>query len=179
VNGISIILLYQNSESLSLLSILSSFIHQWLYSSLLGPGLFFTFVIFFTLSIGLLGRVISPSQGRYLHAGQHKHRINAYTDIPAFSGIGTHDPSVRASEDSSCLRPRGHCDWPILSSLPCIHYRVPHYVTSAFFHWLHFCQALRYETGDTSVSQFLFRLFYISFMNQSINTLLRPIVFLT
>jgi hypothetical protein len=53
---------------------------------------------------GLLGRGISPSQGRYLH----KDRINA--DIYALSLIGTHDPSVRASEDSSCLRHRGHCD---------------------------------------------------------------------
>jgi hypothetical protein len=26
------------------------------------------------------------------------------------SGIRTHDPSVRADEDSSYLRPRGHCD---------------------------------------------------------------------
>jgi hypothetical protein len=26
------------------------------------------------------------------------------------SGIRTHDPNVRASEDSSYLRPRGHCD---------------------------------------------------------------------
>jgi hypothetical protein len=54
--------------------------------------------------------VISPSQGRYLHAGQHKHRINVHTDIGALNGIRTHDPSVRASKDSSCLRPRGHCD---------------------------------------------------------------------
>jgi hypothetical protein len=30
--------------------------------------------------------------------------------IHALSGIRTHDPSVRASEDSSCLRPRGYCD---------------------------------------------------------------------
>jgi hypothetical protein len=30
------------------------------------------------------------------------------TDIHALSGIRTHDPSVRASEDNSCLRPRGH-----------------------------------------------------------------------
>jgi hypothetical protein len=28
-------------------------------------------------SVGLLGREISPTQGRYLHTGQHKHRINA------------------------------------------------------------------------------------------------------
>jgi hypothetical protein len=55
-------------------------------------------------SIGLLGQGISPSQDRYLH----KHRIN--TDIHALSGIRTHDPSFRASENSSCLRPRGQCD---------------------------------------------------------------------
>jgi hypothetical protein len=50
------------------------------------------------------------SQGRYLHTGQHEHKTNAYTRIHALSGIGTHDPSVLASDDSSCLRPRGHCD---------------------------------------------------------------------
>jgi hypothetical protein len=61
-------------------------------------------------AVGPLGRVISPSQGRYLHTGQHKHRINAHTDIHALSGIRDYDPSVRASEDSSCLRPRGYCD---------------------------------------------------------------------
>jgi hypothetical protein len=32
------------------------------------------------------------------------------TDIHALSGIGTHDPSVRGPEDSSCLRPRDHPD---------------------------------------------------------------------
>jgi hypothetical protein len=61
-----------------------SFFHQWHYSPLLGPGLFFSFVTFFTQTVGLLGRVIIPSQGRYLHTGQHKHRINAHTDIDAF-----------------------------------------------------------------------------------------------
>jgi hypothetical protein len=35
---------------------------------------------------------------------------NTYTDIHALSGIRTHDPSVRESEDSSFLRPLGHCD---------------------------------------------------------------------
>jgi hypothetical protein len=65
---------------------------------------------FFIQSVGLLGRVISPSEGRYLHTGQHKQRINAQTDIHVLSGIRTYDPSVRASEDSSCLTPRGHCD---------------------------------------------------------------------
>jgi hypothetical protein len=56
-------------------------------------------------SVGLLGRVISPSQGRYL----------THTDIQASTGIRTHDPNVQASEDSSCLRPRGHCDRRVIS----------------------------------------------------------------
>jgi hypothetical protein len=61
-------------------------------------------------SVGLLGRGMSPSQGLYLYIKQHKHRINTYnTDIHALSGIRTHDLSVRAVEDSSCLRLRGPC----------------------------------------------------------------------
>jgi hypothetical protein len=32
----------------------------------------------FTQSIGLLELGISPSKGRYLHTGQHKHRINIH-----------------------------------------------------------------------------------------------------
>jgi hypothetical protein len=68
---------------------LNSFIHS---SMVLQPfvrpwPLFFSSVIFFTQTVGLLGRVISPSQGRYLHTGQHKHRINACTYISALSGI--------------------------------------------------------------------------------------------
>jgi hypothetical protein len=35
---------------------------------------------------------------------------NTNTDIRASTGIRTHDPSVRAGEDGSCLRPHGHCD---------------------------------------------------------------------
>jgi hypothetical protein len=48
----------------SVLLIFIHFIHQWFYSPLLGPRLFFSFLIFFTQTVGLLGRVISPSQGR-------------------------------------------------------------------------------------------------------------------
>jgi hypothetical protein len=40
-----------------------------------------------------------PTQTQYKH-----------TDIHTLCRIRTHDPSVRASEDSTCLRPRGHCD---------------------------------------------------------------------
>jgi hypothetical protein len=88
------------------------FVHQWLYSPLLGPGLFFAFVIFLTQTVGLLGRVISPSQGHYLHTGRQQHRKIAHTDIQALCGIRTGDPRVRANEDSSCLKPRGRRDRP-------------------------------------------------------------------
>lgn len=39
---------------------------------------------------------------------------NINTDIHASSVIQTHDPSVQASKDSSCLRPYGHCDRQLL-----------------------------------------------------------------
>jgi hypothetical protein len=52
------------------------FFRIWLYSSLY-LGRFFSFLILYTV-----GRTpwtwISPSQGRYLHTEQHKHRINAH-----------------------------------------------------------------------------------------------------
>jgi hypothetical protein len=40
-------------------------------------------------------------------AAQHR---KTRTHIHASSGVRTHDPSVRAAEDSTCLRPRGHWD---------------------------------------------------------------------
>jgi hypothetical protein len=87
------------------------FIHSFINGStalFVGPWSFLHFRNFFTQAVGLFARGISPSQGRYLHVGQHRHRINAYTDIHASSGIRTHDPNFRASEDSSRLRPFGH-----------------------------------------------------------------------
>jgi hypothetical protein len=55
---------------------------HWLYSPL-GPWpLIFSFMIILQ-TVGLLGRVISSSQGLYLNTGQHKHRINTYqTSMP-------------------------------------------------------------------------------------------------
>jgi hypothetical protein len=66
------------------------FIHlSMALNPLLGPGLLFGFVLFFTQTEGFLGGVNNPSQGRYLHAGQYKHRINAHTDIHAFEWISS------------------------------------------------------------------------------------------
>jgi hypothetical protein len=49
---------------------------------LLGPGRFFSVIIFFTRTVGFLGQSISPSQGRYLHTEQHKHNKGIQTSIP-------------------------------------------------------------------------------------------------
>jgi hypothetical protein len=87
-----------------------SFIHQWLYSPLLGPGLFFSFVIFFTQLIGLLGRVVSPSPGRYLHNRTTQTQNKRTQTHPCLEWDSKPRSSVRASEDSSCLRPCAHCD---------------------------------------------------------------------
>jgi hypothetical protein len=111
--------------SLHFLSSIHSFINQWHYSTLLGPDPPLSFTISFIHMVGLLRRVISPSQGRYIDTGEHKHRINAHTDIHALCGIRTHDPRVPASEDSSYLRPRGHCDRISSSLLSKILYAYP------------------------------------------------------
>jgi hypothetical protein len=57
--------------------------------------------------VGLLGRVISSSQGLYLYTNTEK---RTYTNIHALSGIRTPDPGFRASEDSACPRPLGYRD---------------------------------------------------------------------
>jgi hypothetical protein len=43
------------------------------------------------------------------YARQHKHR-KTWTHIHASSGIRTHDPSVQAAENTTCLRLCGHWD---------------------------------------------------------------------
>jgi hypothetical protein len=57
-----------------------------------------------SVSVVLLGRGISPSQGRYLHTKEHKHRVNAQTSMPR---VGF---ELTAGEDGSCIRQRDHCD---------------------------------------------------------------------
>jgi hypothetical protein len=78
------LILFQQPLRYSAEVLIHLFIHQMLYGPLLGPGLFFSSVIFFTWTTGLLGRVISLSQERYLHIGQHKHRINDHTQTSMF-----------------------------------------------------------------------------------------------
>jgi hypothetical protein len=103
----------------SCLCSLHSFIHSFIHSSMALQSFFGSLTLpkfrnlFYTV-----GRTpwmgISPSQGRYLH--RTTNRINAHTDIHVLSGIRTHNPSVWASENSSDLRPYGHCDRLLLIS---------------------------------------------------------------
>jgi hypothetical protein len=48
--------------------------HQKFYSPLVGPWRHLQFCKRFIQTVGLLGLVISPSQGRYLHTGQQKQK---------------------------------------------------------------------------------------------------------
>jgi hypothetical protein len=84
----------------------------WRYSPNFGLGLppwnssFHFGLLDLRHSVGLLGRVISSSQGLYLyikHSKTHMHTPN----IHALSGIRSHDPGFRASENSARLRPLG------------------------------------------------------------------------
>jgi hypothetical protein len=51
------------------------YIHLWLYRSLWTSA---AFAVFYTQSVGLLGRRFSPPQGRYLHTEQHIQKVNEH-----------------------------------------------------------------------------------------------------
>jgi hypothetical protein len=57
--------------------------------------------------VRLLGRGISPSQGRYLHTRQHKQNKRTHTLTP---WVGF-EPSIPAFERKKTVRQGGHCDW--------------------------------------------------------------------
>jgi hypothetical protein len=95
----------------------SKFWHNFRFAALLIPDtltcrvLCYFILWTYTQSIGLLGRVIGPSQGLYLNTDQHEHRMNTHTpNINVRNRIRNHDHGVRASEDSSDFRPLGYRD---------------------------------------------------------------------
>jgi hypothetical protein len=79
----------------------------WRYSPNLGLGLppwnspFHFGFLELRQSVGLLGRVISSSQGLYLYTNTEKCTHTQTLNIHVLSGIRTHDPGFRASEDSA------------------------------------------------------------------------------
>jgi hypothetical protein len=62
-----------------------------------GPRPLIYFRNHFSQTVGLLGRGISPSQGRYLNKGQHKHRINVNTHEASMPWVGF-EPTIPASK---------------------------------------------------------------------------------
>jgi hypothetical protein len=74
------------------ITVIIEVIHSFIHSSMtlppfVGPWPLLQFCNIFTQSVGHLGWGISPSQGRYLHAGQHKHRINAQQESMPWMGF--------------------------------------------------------------------------------------------
>jgi hypothetical protein len=99
-------------------SFVHSFIYQWLYSPLLRPGLFFSFVMLFTQTVGLLGRGISPDS-RPLSTERTTQTQNIRTHIHPCLELDSNPRSQYSSQRrSSCFRPRVHCDRPC-SFRPC------------------------------------------------------------
>jgi hypothetical protein len=85
----------QTSDQRWTVNFTSFFFHR-LYTPL-GPWpLIFSFLIILQ-TLGLLGRVISSSQGLYRNTGQHKHRINTYTYQTSMPCMGF-EPTIPASE---------------------------------------------------------------------------------
>jgi hypothetical protein len=78
-------------------------IHQWLYSRVWALAAFLSFIVLYRVR-RTPWTGISPLLDHYLHTGQHKHRIDAFMPRVEFEPT----TRVRAREDSSCLRPRGH-----------------------------------------------------------------------
>jgi FAD synthase len=62
-----------------------------------GPWPLIQFRNHFSQPVGLRGRVINTSEGRYLNTGQHKQRINAYTHETSMTYVGF-EPTIPASE---------------------------------------------------------------------------------
>jgi hypothetical protein len=84
---------------------------QWLFQPIQGPGLLFSSLIIFHSgrTAWASDQLVARPLPKHRTTQTQNKRIPT-PNIHALSGIRTHDPSVRASEDSSCLRPRVHCD---------------------------------------------------------------------
>jgi hypothetical protein len=90
-------------------------VHPWLYRPLLDLGGSSVSPSFTRTFGGTPWTVVQPVvRPLPAHRGQHIHRIKEHTDINVSGGIRTHDPFLQA--DSSCLRPREHCDRLVYSN---------------------------------------------------------------
>jgi hypothetical protein len=76
-------------------------IYLWLYSPSVGLCLFFRFLILYTVDMAPWMRGQPVARSLLTHRTTLKQ--NKRTDIYALSGFRAHDPSVRESENSSCV----------------------------------------------------------------------------
>jgi hypothetical protein len=68
------------------------------------------FLELFRHMVGLLGRVISPSQGLYLHrTTQHRKTRDKHPSLERYSNPRSQQPTGQDPR----LRPHGHCDRPL------------------------------------------------------------------
>jgi hypothetical protein len=74
-----------------------------------GPWPLFQFLDLCTSSVGLLGREISPSQGRYLHKTKSTQNERTQTSMPLVGFEPTIPAFEQRENDSSCFRPCDHC----------------------------------------------------------------------
>jgi hypothetical protein len=77
-----------------------------------GPSPLIQFCNHFSQTAGLLGRVISPSQGLHLNTGQHKHRINTYTHQTSFLKWDSNPRSQRPGERRQFMPYTSRLLWP-------------------------------------------------------------------
>jgi hypothetical protein len=82
------------------------FINYYFTYLILSPYIFTVSSSFFILiilqTVGLLGRVISSSQGLGLNTRQHKHRIKAYTHQTSMPSVAF-EPTIPASEQAKTV----------------------------------------------------------------------------
>jgi hypothetical protein len=83
-----------------------------------GDEVLLSFFLIISQTVGLLGRVIGPSQGRYLNTGQHKHRkTHTYTKHPC-PEWNSNPRSRQPSEQRQCMPKTARLPWPAVCTIP-------------------------------------------------------------
>jgi hypothetical protein len=96
-----------NRKTKSALTVVTFFLYHSYYACALFP-VRINLEVWILYTVGGIPRRGNQLRRRCIHGTTQTEETR--TDIPASSGIRTHELSVWAGEDSSCLSLRGHCD---------------------------------------------------------------------